>query len=491
MSIPKEMHPPVRLEAARKGKPQPQPGATITKGAIVSSTEGLYGAVQRGIIKEMLRLPASDNKANIVRAIALAEKITPDNHKAEMRFVKEKVQEDHPALNIARPVLHGLSPACRDGFINAFVVNALLRGSQKRQAFSRKTGMRTPFTVLVSPTMRCNLHCEGCYASEYSHQSDMSGALFQRIVDEAAEMGVYLITVLGGEPFMRADLLDIAAANPDTYFQVFSNGTLVKPEQIARIAKLGNVALMLSIEGDEQTTDERRGPGTHRKLLGTMDLLKERGVLFGYSATVTRHNWQALLSDEFVDPLVERGAAISWHFLYMPVGGAPDMSLMPTPEQRNEFRLGIQRLRNTKAMFPVDFWGDAPWVGGCIAGKHYLHINNEGWVEPCIFTHFATDNIADTSLAEAFNGPYFREIRARQPFNHNLLMPCMLIDNPRESREIMAQTGARPTHDGAESLVTGLCGALDQYSADVARVYEPLWDEEEGAETDRETTPEP
>ena len=340
-----------------------------------------------------------------MRAIALAERITPDNHKAEMRFVKEKVMQDHPALKIARHVVHDLSPACRDGFINAFVVNALLRGSQKRQTFSQRRDMRTPFTVLVSPTMRCNLHCEGCYASEYSHQSDMSGQLFQRIVDEAAEMGVYLITVLGGEPFMRTDLLDVAAANPETYFQVFSNGTLVRPEQVARIAELGNVALMLSIEGDEATTDARRGPGTYRQLLDTMELLKEHGVLFGYSATVTRRNWQTLLSDAFVDPLVARGAAISWHFLYMPVGGAPDVSLMPTPEQRNQIRLGIQRIRNTKAMFPVDFWGDAPWVEGCIAGKHYVHINNEGWVEPCIFTHFATDNIADYHAGRGFQQP--------------------------------------------------------------------------------------
>ena len=292
--------------------------------------------------------------------VTLAERITPDNHKAEMRFVKEKVMQDHPALKIARHVVHDLSPACRDGFINAFVVNALLRGSQKRRTFSQRRDMRTPFTVLVSPTMRCNLHCEGCYASEYSHQSDMSAQLFQRIVDEAAEMGVYLITVLGGEPFMRADLLDVAAANPDTYFQVFSNGTLVRPEQVARIAQLGNVALMLSIEGDEATTDARRGPGTYLKLLRTMELLKEHGVLFGYSATVTRKNWETLLSDAFVDPLVARGAAISWHFLYMPVGGAPDVGLMPTPEQRNQIRLGIQRIRNTKAMFPVDFWAMLP-----------------------------------------------------------------------------------------------------------------------------------
>jgi MoaA/NifB/PqqE/SkfB family radical SAM enzyme len=448
----------------------------------MSTTDGLYGTVQRSIIKEMLRLATSDKKANILRAIALAEKITPENHKAEMRFVREKVKQDHPALHIARHVVRDLSPSCRDGFINAFVVNALLRGSEKRQQFTAASGMCTPFTVLVSPTMRCNLHCEGCYASEYSHESDMPAELFQRLVDEAAEMGVYLVTVLGGEPFMRRDLLDIAAANPETYFQVFTNGTLVRPEHVERIAKLGNVALMLSIEGDEETTDARRGAGTYAKLLRTMDLLKEQGVLFGYSATVTRRNWEMLLSDEFVDPLVAKGAALSWHFLYMPVGGAPDLSLMPTPEQRNQIRLGIQHIRDTKAMFPVDFWGDAPWVGGCIAGKHYMHINNQGWVEPCIFTHFATSNIADTSLAEAFNSPYFKEIRRRQPFNHNLLMPCMLIDNPQHSREIMATTGARPTHDGAESLITGLCGALDEYSAGVTGVYEPLWGELESAD---------
>ena len=96
----------------------------------------------------------------------LAERITPDNHKYEMQFVRQKIEDDHPALNIARHVLN-LSPKCRDGFINAFVFNCLLRGSQKRQDFNKRTGIPTPFVVLMSPTMRCNLTCEGCYAAEY------------------------------------------------------------------------------------------------------------------------------------------------------------------------------------------------------------------------------------------------------------------------------------------------------------------------------------
>jgi hypothetical protein len=183
-----------------------------------------------------------------------------------------------------------------------------------------------------------------------------------------------------------------------------------------------------------------------------------------------------LVSDEFVDPLVAKGALLNWNFLYMPIGRDPSTEPMLTPEERNEFREGILRIRDTKPIFPVDFWGDAPFVNGCIAGKHYVHIDSEGWVEPCIFTHFATDNIHDVSLADAFNSPFFREIRARQPFNHNLLMPCMLIDNPEMSREIVELTGAKPTHPGAESLFTQLRGEIDDYADEVERVFTPAWD---------------
>jgi len=335
--------------------------------------------------------------------------------------------------------------------------------------------MMAPMTVLMSPTMRCNLTCDGCYAAEYSPDQDLDRDLLQKIVDEGNDMGVFLFTMLGGEPLMYDGLLDFVRENEDAYFQVFTNGTLLDQDLVDELAEVGNVAPMLSIEGTPEMTDLRRGPGVHRQVMEVMDRLGEAGVPFGYSVTVARNNWRILISDEFIDPLVEKGAMISWHFLYMPVGRDPSTAMMLTPEERNEFRIAIHRVRDMKPIFPVDFWGDAPWVQGCIAGRHYAHITSEGWVEPCIFTHFATDNIRDVSLLEAFNSPYFREIRKRQPFNHNLLMPCMLIDNPEQSREIMALTGATPTHPGAESMFTELRADLDAYSAEVERVYAPVW----------------
>ncbi len=442
----------------------------------MSRTDGLYSVVERQAVNRILRLAESGDKKRIVRAFKIAEKITPERHRHEVAFVRHKVEEDHPALDMAVHVTQGLSPKARERFVECFIINTMLRGSQKRTDFTQREGVPTPFTILVSPTMRCNLRCEGCFAGEYDRSSDMDVATFQSIVDQANEMGVYLITVLGGEPFFRRDLLDFYGANPDVYFQIYTNGTLLDEATLDRLAELGNIAPMLSLEGPRELTDARRGPGAYDTIVAAMDGLRERGLVFGYSATVTRRNWRTLVGDAFVDEMVARGAALAWNFLYMPVGVDPDVDLMLTAAERNEFRKGILRVRSTKALFPVDFWGDAPYVGGCIAAKHYIHINNDGWVEPCIFTHFATDNVHEVSLKEAFDSPYFREIRRRQPYNHNLLMPCMLIDNPRVAREIMAETGARPTHRGADSLITTLVDRIDDYAGEVERVYAPVWE---------------
>jgi len=114
-------------------------------------------------------------------------------------------------------------------------------------------------------------------------------------------------------------------------------------------------------------------------------------------------------SDEFYDFLIDKGALFGWYFLFMPVGKDPDTSLMPTPEQRKKLYETVQRVRLEKPLFMMDFWGDAPYVGGCIAGgRRYIHINPKGDVEPCIFVHFSADNIKEKSLKEALDSDFMR-----------------------------------------------------------------------------------
>jgi len=250
----------------------------------MSHADGLYTAVQRKVINQILKLAASDDKTKIVKAFRLAEKITPDQYKGSVRFVTDKVKDDHPALFIAKHVSSRLSPRCRDAFIECLIVNNLLRGIAKRKDLVKRTAMCAPTTILMSPTMRCNLTCDGCYAAEYSPDQDLDRALLQKIVDEGNDMGVYLFTMLGGEPFMYDELLDFARANKDAYFQVYTNGTLLDHDTIDELARIGNIAPMLSLEGSPELTDQRRGAGVHDQVMEIMDHLGEAGVLFGYSA---------------------------------------------------------------------------------------------------------------------------------------------------------------------------------------------------------------
>jgi len=209
-----------------------------------------------------------------------------------------------------------------------------------------------------------------------------------------------------------------------------------------------------------------------------MDILKEKKVPFGYSVCVTRKNAEVVTSDKFVDFMIKKGALIGWYFLYMPVCGDKNTELMPTPEQRNNQRLRRNHIRATKPLFIIDFWNDAPYVGGCIAAKYYSHINNFGDVEPCIFTHFAQVNIKNTSLKETMKCQFFQEIRKRQPYSPNLLMPCMLIDHPKVSRELCQICKLRPTHPGAQTLIEDLKDDLDKYSLKVHQIYDKVWEEE-------------
>lgn len=419
----------------------------------------------------------------------LAEKLDPvESHRHALRVFRRMLEEGHPARCLAQRVLRDVNPRYRDFFANNFLVNAASVGVVRRKLAERE-GVKSPFVILISPTMRCNLRCEGCYAGNYSKKDDLEFEVIDKVIREGKEMGVYFYTILGGEPFLRNDLFKIYKKHDNAAFQVFTNGFLLDEKKARRVAELGNVAVIVSLEGFEEETDLRRGSGAFMRAMTAMDNLHKAGVLFGTSVVPTRKNLDVVSSDQFIDMLIGKGAFIVWYFLYMPIGLKPDTSLMPTPAQRNKLRERIKQLRKTKDIVMIDFWGDAPLVNGCIAGREYVHINSRGDVEPCIFVHFAKDNIREKSLKEAFNSPFMESIRRRQPYSHNLLMPCMLIDNPHVIREVYSESTPRPTHEGAETLITNLKTDLDNYAQNVKEVYTSVWQKEYAPRYESSQTP--
>ncbi len=448
----------------------------------------LYQRAKRYSIEKFstsaLSLLANSSAENLIRLTHLAEKIPQkESYREKIQWIRTLFQTNHPGLAIARRVLSETHPHHRKKLISNFIINQLLVGTNRRKAFEVERGFYPPDAMLVSPTMRCNLNCYGCYSGVYS-QEDLPYEVLDRLMGECKEMGIHLVMMTGGEPLLRKDLFDLFEKHQDMMFQIYTNATLIDEKMIDRFVALGNVAPAISLEGLREETDGRRGKGQFDRIMKVMDGLRKAGIFFAVSTTQTSRNHDVLTSEEFIDFLVEKGCILLWNFHYVPIGRNPDLSLMITPRQRDRARERLAHFRRTKPMLFVDFWNDGCLTRGCIAaGRKYFHVNARGDVEPCIFCHFASDNIKEKPLMEALNSPLFREIRSHQPLSQNFFRPCLLIDHPQKGREFALRHAKYFTHEGAEQLFTDFAEAMDDYSTAYGEIAEAAWKEKVESES--------
>jgi MoaA/NifB/PqqE/SkfB family radical SAM enzyme len=456
--------------------------STRKKGAFemgLTLLDRVKGTLSARVLEEIARKVEKGDKEELAEVFKLISSLAPARyHREGMEKMSRMAREGHPFIGVFKRAFESLHPNVREKLIANLLVNFIVlgRGIRDRQEKARK--IHLPNFLVISPTMRCNLHCRGCYAAEYGKNEELSYQELDRILNEAKDLGMFFFTFTGGECFVREDLLDLWEKHGDCFFQVYTNGTLLDDRVVQRLLRMGNVALMVSIEGDEAATDRRRGPGMHKRVMEVFDRLREAGLLFGFSATCTSENSGELTSDRFLDQMLEKGCLVGWFFQYIPTGLSPDPSLMASPRQRVQLHERVEQWRREKPIFLGDFWNDGPYVDGCMAGgERFFHIISNGDVEPCVFAHFAVDNIHGKSLTEVIESPFFKAIRDAQPYDDdNLLRPCMIIDHPHVLREIVASQHARPTHPGAETILGEMSGQIDRYSVEVKAAFDPVWE---------------
>ncbi|MBN2712741.1 MAG: radical SAM protein [Planctomycetes bacterium] len=379
-----------------------------------------------------------------------------EQHKGTPEELVMRIDAANAFFEMAKRKLPHLSRETQKKLVNNMFVNAINLGDEKRDEYFAKHGEYPPFFLLISPSMACNLRCFGCYAWKHPKSKSLSFEKMDEIITEAKEdMGIYFISITGGEPTVWEPLERLIQKHDDVFFQMYTHGMNIDDAMAKRFAEYGNIYPAISIEGSEQFTDARRGEGAYKRILEAMDNLNRHGVLFGFSITHTSVNHESVTSGDFMDTLIKHGAAFGWYFQYIPIGRDPEMSLVPSPEQRLERREVCKNLRKEKPVLVYDFWNDGDACQGCIAwGRRYVHITAQGLVEPCVFVHFAKDSVHDKSLGEILRSDAFRYMRGRQPFTTDLRAPCPQIDHPKELKTVVEKFGMVPTHEGAENIVT-------------------------------------
>lgn len=392
---------------------------------------------------------------NLEKALDLVEKVAvAPNHKEYARKIKAQLKNNLVLRQYIHRLINELDENVHNHLINNFFINASLVGVPQQSRLSRELGYNIPYTILIDPTSNCNLRCKGCWAGAYEQHHSLSFEEVDRIVSEAKELGIYFMVMSGGEPMMWKHLPELCRKHYDVAFMIYTNGTMINESAARWMREAGNITPAISLEGGREATDWRRGEGVYDKIMAAMDHLKDSGVAFGFSITVTRNNAEEVYSDEFIDHMIEKGALYGWSFHYIPIGRNPDFSLMITPEQRAALVDRVRHIRTTRPIQVADFWNDGEMTHGCIAGgRRYFHITASGDVEPCAFVHFAADTIKGKSLQEVLDNPLFKAYQKRQPFSANLLRPCPLIDTPENLREMVCESNARPTHEDADGIL--------------------------------------
>jgi MoaA/NifB/PqqE/SkfB family radical SAM enzyme len=319
----------------------------------------------------------------------------------------------------------------RQTIFTNFIINTAVIGGQRQEKAKEEHQCNIPWAILMDPTSSCNLGCTGCWATEYGDKLSMDYDTLDSIIKQGKELGTYMFIYSGGEPLVRKkDIIKLCEAHDDCMFLAFTNGTLIDETFADEMLRVKNFVPAISIEGFEEETDGRRGKGTYQKVIRAMEILKKKKLLFGASCCYTSKNTDVIGSEEFFDYLIDLGCKFAWFFTYMPVGVGAPTDLLAEAHQREYMYRQIRLFRENKPIFTMDFWNDAEYVNGCIAGgRRYLHINAGGDIEPCAFIHYSDSNIHERTLLEAYQSPLFMQYHDNQPFNDNMLRPCPLLDN--------------------------------------------------------------
>ncbi len=330
----------------------------------------------------------------------------------------------------------------------AFILKYALSSKEakkKRETFNRN-GENIPAFLISSITSNCNLFCKGCYAranklcGEGLRKEQLSNEIWGRIFKEAEELGIAFVLLAGGEPLMRKDVIEKAAEYRKIMFPVFTNGIMFEEEYLRLFDKNRNLIPILSIEGNQEQTDERRGNGTYNALMNVMETLRRKGILYGASVTVTTENIETVTSKDFFDILYNKGCKGLIFVEYVPVTEDTN-HLAPTDIEREMLEDRQQGLREMyEDVIFLSFPGDEKYSGGCLAaGRGFFHINTDGSAEPCPFSPYSDTNLKDCSLREALKSPLFRRLDETGMLLEEHDGGCLLFQKEKDVKELLGK----------------------------------------------------
>ena len=193
-----------------------------------------------------------------------------------------------------------------------------------------------PTHLTLDITYLCNLKCEMCpqaidfekeesnLLKQYKSRKELTTDQILRLIDDAADYGVRVFSITGGEPFLRKDILTLIERIKGRRMecQLLTNGMLIKPPTAARLVELGVDKLTISVDGPEYIHNIiRKHPSSFQRLIESAKLIQaEKGrqrshlPYLAFSNTISASNTRHLA--ELMDVAGQHRVNLNFGYLY-------------------------------------------------------------------------------------------------------------------------------------------------------------------------------
>ncbi len=279
-----------------------------------------------------------------------------------------------------------------------FVVTVRMNGTERYSPWRKRAGLlkaylaRRPVWCAWQVTYRCNFRCSFCnyWQTPSAPDDELTVEEFALGAEKLARWGSLLISVGGGEPLLRPDIVDIVRELARYHFVFLTtNGWLVTPELARALYEAGLWGVSVSLDYvDPESHDRQRGrPGAHRRALEAL-----RTFARARTARYQRVNLLSVLSHDNPDDmpgLAEMALECEANFMvqpYSPLKTGDRSFLPPDGVSRGLLELHAEMpnfLSNTRflARFDEAHNGGVP---GCRAGRSFFNVDERGLVSLCV-----------------------------------------------------------------------------------------------------------
>ena len=153
-----------------------------------------------------------------------------------------------------------------------------------------------PLSVQLDLTYRCNERCVHCYLDHEDH-GEMTTAESKHLLDEMADAGVFILTLSGGEIFLRKDffeILEYARLERQFCVKLKTNAIMIHERQAAKIRDVGVESIQISIYSHRPEVHDAITlvPGSLQRSLDAARFLKSQGVRVIFANVLMVQNLQ-------------------------------------------------------------------------------------------------------------------------------------------------------------------------------------------------------